>query len=184
MSADPHQERADALAALREPDAAESTVAAHPTTAHPVAPAPPRGPHASTVVAGGGLLAALVYVDQALQQHGTTLADLTVRSGPLLGSLVANWPIVGLLVYGLLKVHRRWQDHVEWTHQRAAQVDAHAARQDRHAKAQVRAIQAVAAEIEHLRGDLSTEARERQALAGRVSAVEADVRDLQRRVPN
>ena len=135
---------------------------------------------AGKFAAGGGVLAALGLVDQWLQQHGTTLADLTMNSGPLKGSLVANWPVVLLGCAALWWATDKWrEDRREraadrrWARQRAAA-------QDHHARRQVKAIRAVAEEIVAVRTELTAR---HDGLEGRVVAVEREVRDLRARLP-
>lgn len=193
MSDDAKRERDAALAALESSPHVdeESVIAPMPTGAHPVVP-PPKGsgPGAGTVLAGGGIVAALGAIDQALQAHGMTLADLTMRSGPVLGGLIANGWLVALAIIGGLWVHAKWAEDRreritdrEWARARAAA-------QDRHARAQVRAIRAVAEEITAIRGDLAAQAAALAAqaasqrdLAGRVEVVEREIQSLRARMP-
>lgn len=183
MSENARREREIAVAALESsPRVDESVVAPVPAPPKPEPPAR-SGPSAGTVVAGGGVLAALAAVDQALQAHGMTLADLTMRSGPLLGGLVANGWLVALGVWAAWWVAGKWQEDRrervadrEWARVRAAAQDAHA-------RAQVRAIRAVAEEITAVRGDLAAQAARVDAFGSRVDRVEQDVRELRARMP-
>lgn len=187
MSEEIHRERAAAVAALDSSptvhdEGDESVVAPAPTQAHPVV-APPRGPSTAAIATGGGIFALLATLDQWLKQHGATLADLTMNSGPLSGAAVANGPLILLGVALAWWVAQKWQEDRrerladrEWARQRAIAVD-------RHARAQVRAIRAVAAGVDAVRTELSSEAAERRNLAGRVDAVERDVRDIRARLP-
>lgn len=186
------QSAAEALAALREhEDAAALSVAAPvvvATAAHPQVPAqsPGRG-GASVVAAGGGVVGALVLIDQILREHGQTLGQLTVTQGPLTGGLVANLWVLLVIVGVWQWAAGRWREHqarqeTRW-HEHAQREDARAAQQDRLLRAQIKATKAIADEIEHLRRD-QREDRERGAkLADEVAALKVDVRDLQRRVP-
>ena len=174
MSENARRDREQALAALESSPRVEeqSIVATAPTPA----PAPGKASGVGQVVAGTGLAGLVLAADQALQQHGTTLADLTMKSGPLVGSLVANWPLVALVAWAVLRAKKRWDDHVTWGHHRATA-------QDNHARAQVRAIRAVADEIIAVRGDLAVQAAAHHTLSGRVDAVEREVRQLREQLP-
>lgn len=186
------QSAAEALAALREhEDAAALSVAAPvvaATASHPAVPTqhPGRG-GASVVAAGGGVVGALVLIDQILREHGQTLGQLTVTQGPLTGGLVANLWVLLVIVGVWQWAAGRWREHqarqeARW-HEHAQREDARAAQQDRLLRAQIKATRAIADEIEHLRRD-QREDRERGAkLADEVAALKVDVRDLQRRVP-
>lgn len=181
MSEHARRERDAALAALEshpEVAAEESVVAPGPTAAHPTVPAAiqPRGPSAGTIAAGSGAIALFAGLNQWLQQNGVTLADLTMNSGPLSGSLVANWPVVLLGAWALWVATRRWHEHVAWTHLRAITQDLNSCRQ-------VKAIRAVADEITGLRTEMATQAAIARDHAGRLDAVERDVRELRGRVP-
>lgn len=180
MSDNARRERDAALAALEShPGADESVVAGapHVTAPHPVvaAPAPARGLSTSAVV-GGGVFGVLTALDQWLKANGVTLADLTMNSGPLSGGLVANGSLIALGLFTLWWLSQRWREHV-------ARSDARAAAQDRNSRAQVRAIRAVADEIVAVRGDLAAQAAIARDHAGRLDAVERDVRDLRGRLP-
>lgn len=171
-----------AVAALESSPAVgddESVVAAQP---HAEEDASPKRAGVPRVAAGTGLLAALGLLDQWLQQHGTTLADLTMRSGPLSGSLVANWPIVLLGVAALWWVSDKWQEDRRERAQDRKIALQRAAVQDHHARRQVRAIRAVAEEIVALREAQERQGAEHRGLAGRVDAIERDVRELRGRV--
>jgi hypothetical protein len=167
-----------AVAALESsPTVAEQSIAA--PVAHDEAEAPHKS-NAGKYGAGLGVVGALGFVDQWLQQHGTTLADLTMKSGPLSGSLVANWPLVLLACVALWWAADKWREDRrervtdrKWARQRAAA-------QDEHARRQVNAIRAVAEEIVQVRTELTAR---HDGLEHRVGAVEREVRDLRGRMP-
>lgn len=185
------QSAAEALAALREHEDAASLSVAAPvvvhTAAHPPTPVQPPARSGAVVAAGGGVVGALVLIDQILREHGQTLGQLTVTQGPLVGGLVANLWVLLVIVGVWQWAAGKWREHqarqeARW-HEHAQREDARAAQQDKLGRAQIRATRAIADEIEHLRRDQRDDRERGAKLAVEVAALTVDVRDLQRRVP-
>lgn len=180
MTENARRERDAALAALESHPGADESVVALPQHVHPTGPLPivqpPTRGQSTGVVVGGGVFAVLTALDQWLKANGVTLADLTMNSGPLSGGLVANGSIVILGLFMLWWASQRWREHV-------TRSDLRAAAQDRNSRNQVRAIRAVADEVAGLRSEVATQAAIARDHAGRLDAVERDVKDLRGRLP-